>query len=128
MKQIVFNEDNLTDEEIDKVTRKVRGLVFNNKGQALLVRYAGLYMLPGGSIDEGESIKDALRRELSEEAGIEIPFLSQDPFLEISSYDKNYFDRKAGIINRKTQTVFFEVNTDQEINNTHTLNRERKEF
>ena len=112
MKQIIFNEDNLTDAEIDKVTRKVRALVFNSKGQVLLAHYAGLYMFPGGSIDEGESAKEALKRELLEEAGIEIPFLSQEPFLKISSYDKNYFSRKAGIINRKTQTIFFEINTD----------------
>jgi 8-oxo-dGTP diphosphatase len=43
----------------------------------LLVRrahppYAGLWSLPGGKIDAGETAKDAVRRELKEETGIEI--------------------------------------------------------
>lgn len=116
MKQISFNETKLTDEDIDKVVRKVRALVINNKtGKALLVHYAGLYMLPGGSIDEGETEIEALRRELLEEAGIGVEDEQVTPYLLINSYDRNYFDRKSGTINRLTQTTFFAVSTDQDI-------------
>jgi mutator protein MutT len=43
----------------------------------LLVRrahppYAGFWSLPGGKIEAGETAKDAVRRELQEETGIEI--------------------------------------------------------
>lgn len=119
MKQINFNETNLTDTEIDKVVRKVRALVINSKTkQILLVHYAGLYMLPGGSIDTGETQVEALRRELLEEAGIEVKEQQAVPYLLINSYDRNYFDRKSGNINRLTQTTFFEVTTNQNINET----------
>lgn len=119
MKQIVFNEDALTDEEIDKTKKKARGLIFNDKGHVLLVHYANLYMLPGGSLKEGEDASDALKRELSEEAGMKI--VPKNPFLEITSYDSNYLDRKTGNhINRKTQTTFFTFHTDQAINPDHT--------
>ncbi len=125
MKQIDFNETNLTDTEIDKVVRKVRALVINNiTKQMLLVHYAGLYMLPGGSIDNGETEVEALRRELLEEAGIEEAI----PYLLINSYDRNYFDRKSGNINRLTQTTFFKVSTNQNINeNKKRLTENEKE-
>ena len=119
MKQIDFNETKLTNAEIDKVVKKVRGLVINNKTkQMLLVHYAGLYMLPGGSIDNGETEIEALRRELLEESGIEIEAQQAIPYLLINSYDRNYFDRKSGNINRLTQTTFFVVTTDQNIDET----------
>ena len=119
MKQIDFNETNLTDKEIDKVVRKVRALVINNKTkEILLVHYAGLYMLPGGSIDNGETEIEALRREVLEESGIEIEDQQAVSYLLINSYDRNYFDRKSGNINRLTQTTFFVVSTEQDIDET----------
>ena len=119
MKQTDYNETKLTDTEIDKVVRKVRAIVINNKTkQMLLVHYAGLYMLPGGLIDNGEFEVEALRRELLEEAGIEIEAQQAVPYLLINSYDRNYFDRKSGNINRLTQTTFFVVSTDQDIDET----------
>jgi 8-oxo-dGTP diphosphatase len=46
-------------------------------GHVLLVKqiggpYAGAWLLPGGGVDDGESIEEALRREMREETGLEI--------------------------------------------------------
>ena len=79
MKQIEFNEDLLTLEDIDKVTNKVRGIV------------------------------------IKEESGIDIEKEKINPFLEIHSYDKNYYDRNSGVINRLTKTVFYTVETTKDI-------------
>lgn len=116
MKVVKFNESNLQTEEIDKTVSKVRGIIINNDGKALVVKYAGIYMLPGGSIEEGEDSKIALKRELEEESGIEIDTNDATPFLEIESYDKDYYDRKAQRkINRLTQTIFYKLKTDKDI-------------
>ena len=117
MKTIIFNDSNLQPEEIERVATKVRGIVINKDGKALVAKYAGLYMLPGGSIEEGEDTKEALKREIEEESGIEIDSNDAAPFLKIESYDRDYYDRKSQRkINRLTQTTFYYIKTDQDIN------------
>lgn len=50
--------------------------------QVLLIRmrkkpFEGMWALPGGLIDEGESLKDAASRILKEQTGVEDPYLEQ---------------------------------------------------
>ena len=114
-----FNEDNLTEEEIDKKTIKVRAFIYNSiTDEAIIVYYAGLYMLPGGKVDKGETLDEALSREVIEETGIKISSEDIKPYLVINSYDKNYYDRKAGFINRHTETTFYIIETTSEIDET----------
>ena len=116
MKQITFDyKENL---EYQKVKDKVRAVILNEDGRALLVKYAGLYMLPGGKIDENETEKEALRREILEESGIDIfidtDIESEEPFLQIETYNQNYYDRKADKkINRVRKTSFYALKTNQ---------------
>lgn len=110
--------DNL---EYYKVQDKVRAIILDKEGKALVTKYAGLYMLPGGKIEEGETEKQALRREILEETGIDIEIDTEidnkEPFLEITTYNQNYYDRKAGKeINRKRKTTFYSLKTNQSIN------------
>ena len=55
-----------------------KAFIENDKGQVLLVQYpegdssAGLWDLPGGRLNEGESAIDGLKREVLEEVGAEI--------------------------------------------------------
>jgi ADP-ribose pyrophosphatase YjhB (NUDIX family) len=56
------------------VTLGVRAIVRDGEGRVLLLRhtYVPGWYLPGGAVDPGESVGDALRRELLEEANIRI--------------------------------------------------------
>lgn len=52
-------------------------VVFDARGRVLLIRrgnppFKGHYALPGGFVDVGETVEAACRRELLEEAGVEI--------------------------------------------------------
>lgn len=94
MKIVKFNRANLTDGEIDREVSKVRAFILNKEGKLLVCNYAGVYLLPGGSIDESETKIEALIREVNEEAGLEITKEQANEYLEIQSYEKDYYDRK----------------------------------
>jgi ADP-ribose pyrophosphatase YjhB (NUDIX family) len=57
-----------------KVRRAVRGIVVSPKGEiALLYLSAKNYhKVPGGGVDQGESLEDAVRREVAEETGMRV--------------------------------------------------------
>lgn len=52
----------------------VDGIVENADGEILLVknRHYGQYTVPGGQVENGENLIDALKREIREEAGVEV--------------------------------------------------------
>ena len=117
MKQIIYNEENLKDEEVDRIVYKVRGIVINPNGQIMLCRNAGIYLLPGGSVEPNEDLLEGLKREISEEGGdMRIDEEKTTPFLQIKSYNKNYYDRNLKrYTNRLTITSFFETYTKDDI-------------
>jgi phosphoglycolate phosphatase len=59
----------------DRPVITVGAIIERADGKLLLVRthkWRGRWGLPGGKVDRGETLEDALRRELREETGLEI--------------------------------------------------------
>jgi 8-oxo-dGTP diphosphatase len=55
----------------------VGGIVFNDKRQVLMIQRnqppaMGLWSVPGGKLEAGESLSDACKREIKEETGLDV--------------------------------------------------------
>ncbi len=65
----------------------VGALIFNDEGKIFLMKsrkWEGKYVVPGGHIELGETIEEALKREVKEETGLEInsiEFISLQEFI-----------------------------------------------
>ena len=98
MKQIIFNDNNLTDNDIELKVVRVKALMINSNGKILLAHNNNTYQFPGGHTEENESKKDCLIREVLEETGIELN-VDEEPFLCITTYDNNYFGSGKKVLN-----------------------------
>ena len=99
----------------------VGALIFNAQGEVLLMRshkWRDKYVIPGGHIELGERMKDALRREIAEETGLaikDIEFIGYQEFV----YDDAFW--------KKRHFIFFDYvcRTDSV---SVTLNDEAQEY
>lgn len=72
------------------------GGVIVDRGRTVLIRRGtepllGQWSIPGGSIEIGETLEEAVRRELSEETGLEVRVLEL-----IELFDRIYMENGAG--------------------------------
>lgn len=89
MKKIIYNEDNLTEEDINNIVARAKMLIINSKSELLLGYGHNTYQVVGGHLEENESYAECIVREV-EEIGIKLPLEEREPFLEIIYYCKDY--------------------------------------
>lgn len=74
----------------------VGALIFNPEGKIFLMKshkWKGKYVIPGGHIEIGEKIEDALRREIKEETGLDVDNIEFIRFQEFI-FDNAFWQKK----------------------------------
>ena len=71
---------------VDYIGVAVGAMILNDKGEVLLCKRSkhaynekGCWEVPGGAVEFGEKLEDAIRREIREELGVEIELIEQFP-------------------------------------------------
>lgn len=123
MKTKIFNYDRLDDLDINDKVIRVKAIMINKKREVLLEKAFGTMQFPGGHLEEGENLNEALKREILEETGI---VLNQDykAFLSIKYYLKDYPVKGN---NRSIELYYFYIETDEiyNLDNIHLDDQER---
>lgn len=110
MKEIIFNHDNLSDNDIDEVVTRTKALLINDKDEITLGYSYKTYQFPGGHLEENEELENCLIREIKEETGIKLKEIKEKPFVKIVYYSKNY--RNSGK-NRKNEIYYYVIRTNE---------------
>ena len=106
MRTVTINENNLLDNQIDKRNSKCRAILIDND-KVLVANYGGVILLPGGSIDKGETETQAILRELKEETGMTYEIQDLRKIMMLKYYQPNYPTRDGETINRLITTYYF---------------------
>ena len=99
----------------------VGAFIFNNKGEIFLIKspkWGGRYVIPGGHVELGETLEDALIREVKEESNLDIRNPKFLTFIE-HIYNKEFSEKKHFIF------FDFTCNTNSKI---VTLNEEATDY
>lgn len=90
MKEIIYNDNILKDEEIHEWVKRAKVLVVNSKDEILIAHTDDSYYFLGGHVDGDESDYECLVREIKEEAGIDYDPRIDSPFISIKYLFKDY--------------------------------------
>ncbi|MCM1052828.1 MAG: NUDIX hydrolase [Ruminococcus sp.] len=115
MKIKVYNYGRLKEKDITDRVIRVKALIINSKEEILLGEAFNILQFPGGHLEENETLKDALIREISEEVGL-ILHDDYEPYFAIK-----YYLRDFPVIgnNRSIEIYYYYIFTDKKYNRKH---------
>ena len=110
MKEIIYNNDNLKDEDITEIVVRTKALIINH-GKILIGNENSVFQFPGGHLEKSESFNDCLKREVLEETGIEVEDSEiEGPFMKVIFKNKDWPEVGK---NRKCDIYYYVINTNK---------------
>jgi len=90
MKEIIYNDNNLKEDDINRFVKRAKIILINDSNEILICNSSNNYFLLGGHVEGEESDYCCLKRELKEEAGVDLDITDMKLFMSIKYFTKNY--------------------------------------
>ena len=110
MIEIIKNSKNIKDEDVTDTIVRVKALVINSKKEVLMGHSYCEYQFLGGHVEDQEDLKQALKRELLEETGLDYDINSFKPIGVLQKYLSEY--PRVGQ-NTKLVIYYYEIKDDR---------------
>ena len=112
-KSIVYNDDKLKIEEVNRVVKRAKIVIENSNGEILLCFSNGHYFLLGGHKDSNETDVECLKREILEETGTSMELNNLKLLMRIKYFNRDYPDKG---VNTYSIATYYYIKYDLEIN------------
>ena len=90
-------------------------VIFNDEDKVLIVKHnAGHWDFPKGHMEAGETETQTAIREVKEETNIDVTLDSDEPFIKVKHYLRDYVLPDNTVNNRLVNTYYFTGYTDSE--------------
>jgi len=109
MKAILYNYDNLQEQDINRVVRRAKILIINSNDEILFAHSNNNYFFVGGRVEENETFEEGIVRETKEETGIDLPLEKREPFFNITYMNKDY---PSDGVNTKSVANYYLIKCD----------------
>ena len=109
MKKVITNDNNLKENDITEIVKRVKVFLINHNNELLVCNSNNEYHLPGGHVEQNESLIDTLNREIEEETGIVLNINNIKPFACTIGYYKDWPEKNK---NRKIEIYYYEIKTE----------------
>lgn len=120
--EVIKINNEIIDADVEMIKVRLLSIVGN---KLVVANYANNYMLPGGKVDTGESLIDALIREISEETGEVLNKNEIKKLVTVDDYEECYPSKK-GEVKKYIRTHYYIVDKLIDINNKKTLSEREK--
>lgn len=112
-----------------RIRKSSRAIVLNKKNEIFLFQYMfdyledckAIWITPGGGLEEGESVEDALKRELFEELGVQIKEKCPEVY-----YRNPVYTLKNGEKVQSVEKFFLVILEDEEFSSERRTESEKK--
>lgn len=124
MKTILYNYDNLKEQDINRLVRRAKVLIINSNDEILFAHSNNNYFFVGGRVEENETFDEGIIREVKEETGIDLPLGKREPFFTITYMNKDY---PSEGINTKSVANYYIIKCDTkpDLSNVSLTNEEK---